>query len=293
MNALCLLVALAAVPVSHRKVVTEDGAALALYRFEAEYTRAPPVLLLADVGFGRLLLEPLAQYLAERGRTVYVAELRGQGRSSGGASLRAHVHLDFPAIARVIGEPVDLVAHGYVGALALAAAGRELPVRRVVALNVPMTPEPPTELQRRFLQSGARFSTLAASPEGRVVFEQLFAMESPLTGKLLREGTRDLSPSIAMELLTWLELGDLPLDDGTSVLERLRAYDRPTLMFLALADAWAPPEACVTLRQHGRAEVKQVLFSRFTHGDDFAHATLLRGDNAARHVFAPLEAFLR
>ncbi len=249
--------------------------------------------MLVDVGFGRSLAEPLARYLAERGRTVYVAELRGQGAAASGFSLRAMLHLDLPAVARAIGEPVDLIAHGYVGTLGLAAAGRELPVRRVVALNVPVEVEPPTALQRWFLGDGGRFSTLAASPAGAARFTQLFAPGSEVDGGVVRAGTRDLSPALAAELLTWLDAGDLPLDDGTSVRSRLRGFNHPTLSFLALADGWAPPESCTPLRDWAAAPVRQVLFSRFTHGDDFSHVSLLRGRRAPRFVFAPIEAFLR
>ncbi len=284
-----LIAALATVPVSHRRVTTDDGAALALYRYGLESDRVP-VLIVTDVGFGRSVAEPLAQFLAERGRTVFVAELRGQGAASDGFSLRAMVHLDLPAMARAIGTPVDLIAHGYVGSLAMAAAGHELPVRRVVALNTPFSPEEPTELQEWFLSDGGRFSSLLASPEGFEAFTQLFAMGSEIEGRI---SARDLSRATASELLTWLRTGDLPLDDGTTVTRRLSAFDRPTLLFLAMGDAWAPSESCSVLREMSRAKITFSSFSRFTHGDDLAHVTLLRGVNAERFVFRPIEEFLR
>lgn len=279
----------AATPVAHRKVVTEDGAALALYRYG---TGEKPVLFVVDFGFDRSLAEPLATYLAERGRLVYVAELRGQGASSPGMSLRSVVHLDFAALQRAIGTRVDLIAHGYAGSLALAAAGHELDVRKVVAFSTPMIPEPPTELQEWLLSNGARFSSLDAE-----TFDQLFAMQSkanPLQlSELRRTGTRDLSRAMASELLAWLKTGDLPLDDGTTVLRRLRGYERPTLMFLGLANAWAPSEACVILREFAPGDVRLRSFSRFSNGDDFAHVTLLMGALAPTLVFPDAEAFLR
>jgi predicted alpha/beta hydrolase len=283
-----LIAALATVPVAHRRVATEDGAALALYRYGE--VSGTPILIVTDLGFGRSVADPLAQFLAARGRTVFVAELRGQGAASDGFSLRAMLHLDLPAIARAIGTPVDLIAHGYVGSLAMAAAGRELPVRRVVALNTPFAPEEPTELQEWFLSDGGRFSTLFASLEGFEAFTQLFAMGSEIEGRV---SARDLTRATANELLTWMRSGDLPLDDGTTVTQRLRAFDRPTLMFLAMGNAWAPSESCSMLREVSNAKVKFASFSRFTHGDDFAHVTLLRGVNAERFVFRPIEDFLR
>ncbi len=293
MIALFAAIVLAAAPssvvTSHRKVVAEDGAALALYRYGSSASRLPPVLVIVDLGFDRSLADPLARFLAERGRTVFVAELRGQGASASGHSLRSLIHLDLPAITKVIGEPVQLIAHGYAGSLAMAAVGHELQVSRVVAFSTPMSPEPPTELQAWFLSDGARFSSLAASPEGAEIFSQLFAMGSALR----RGGTRDLSRAMAAELLAWLQTGDLPLDDGTSVLARLHAYDTPTLMFLGLANAWAPSEACVLLRERSRASVQLRSFSRFSDGEDFAHVTALQGASAPSLIFGDVEAFLR
>lgn len=280
--------------------MTDDGAALALYRYSGAGQRpgAPPVLVIADAGFGRALFDPLARRLASGGREIYVAELRGQGAADRGFSLRAAIPLDLPAVFRAIGATeIDLVAHGYLGALALAASTRELRVRRVVALNTPMTPGAPTQLALRFLEDGGRFSTLASSPEGFDVFEQLFAMRAEGDRRAFAGfaalGARDLGRPMAAELAAWMTLGDLPLDDGTTVLERLRAFDRPTLLLLGLADGWAPPEACVTLREQSRAKVEVRLFSRVLEGDDFAHVSLLLSERAPRFVFRAIEEYLR
>jgi predicted alpha/beta hydrolase len=292
--------------VSHRRVVSSDGASLALYRYlpPGGGVLRPPVLLVGEIGFGRLLFdlhrEGLARWLAARGYAVYVTELRGQGRADAGFTLRAWIHLDFPAIAKVIveerGQPFDLVAHGWAGTLALAAAGRELPVRRVVALSTPVDAEVPSALAEAFLAGGGHFSDFAASPGGARDFELLFAMETrfrPRTLAALRAlGTRDLSRGQAREWLTWMRTGDLPLDDGTTVRGRLRDFDRPTLLFLALGDGFAGPELCAPLRDVSRAPVRLRTFSRFETGDDFSHVSLLLGSNAPALVFAELDSFL-
>lgn len=330
---LALLVAQADVAVSHRKVTTADGAALALHRFlpPGGGVLQPPVLLVADVGFGRPLYDfkqrGLARWLASRGRAVYVAELRGQGASSSGHSLRSVVHLDLPAVAAAIAQDrasearsapacrgqacsqlsstgsdrtvadrrVDLIAHGYLGALALAAAGHELPVRRVVALQTPVLVESPTELVEAFLSGGGRFSSLSSSPEGFEIFSQLFSMGAEVDDGALRglaSSTRDLSRGTSAELLAWLHAGDLPLDDGTTVLGRLREYRAPTLLLLALADGFVPAESCTPLRELSKAPVQVRLFSRFMDGDDFSHASLLVGELAPRVVFPAVQLFL-
>ena len=105
-----------------------------------------------------------------------------------------------------------------------------------------------------------------------------------VTLRTIRESGFSMPLMIIFVTMSWVLLG---------VPGRLRAFDRPTLMFLAMGDAWAPSEACAPLREVSRAKVRFISFSRFTHGDDFAHVTLLRGVNAARFVFGPIEEFLR
>jgi predicted alpha/beta hydrolase len=301
---LLCLVALLAAPapeVAHRRVIAADGASLALYRYQLAGSGPgrPAVLLLADLGFDRGLLEPLARALALGGRTAYVAELRGQGASDPGFSLRAWVHLDLPAIARAIARdepgPLDLVAHGWAGTLALAATTRELAVRRVVALNTPVIAEPPVAELEAFLIDGGRYETWGTSPAAAAGFARLYVMGSAiapgvLAGLLAR--ARDLRPAMAREWLTWLRLGDLPLDDGTTVRGRLARFDRPALLLLALADNVAGPELCAPLRSLTGAAITVRSFSRFDSGDDLSHVTLLAGSNAPRLVFPLITAFL-
>ena len=293
-----LLLAQPAIEVSHRKVVTEDGAALALYRY-APLVKGdrPPVLLIADVGLGRALYdfrgEGLAWWLARRGREVYVAELRGQGRADAAHSLRTAVALDAPALAKVLPQPIDLVAHGYLGTLVLAS--RALRLHRVVGLNTPFEPEAPTTLMHEFLSDGGDFATLSSSPEGLARFEELFAMGARCDRRelsaLLSNGTRRLGVPLSAELLAWTQSGDLPLDDGSTVRSRLDGWATPTLIFLGLADAWAPTESCVGWRTAG-GPVRLRTFSRFTDGDDYAHVSIVFGPWARRFVFPEIAAFL-
>lgn len=303
MSALLAVLVLAqpVVTVSHRKLVTEDGAALALYRYQPLVTKRglPPVLLIADLGFGRALFdfegEGLAWWLVAHGREVYVAELRGQGAADATHSLRTAVELDLPALARALPGPVDLVAHGYLGTLVLAS--RALQLRRVVAIATPLEPDAPSTLQHDFLSGGADFATLSASPAGFDRFEQLFAMGSRgdhhVLAAFAANGTRTLGPGASRELLAWLQSGDLPLDDGSTVRARLAGWATPTLVLLGLADAWAPPESCVGWRAVAApGAVRLRTFSRFTDGDDYAHVSILVGHYARRWVFPELGAFL-
>jgi pimeloyl-ACP methyl ester carboxylesterase len=260
-------------------------------------------LLLSDFGFGRALYEHLdeglARHLARQGFTVYVAELRGQGASSSGQSLRALVHLDLPAIAQAIARehpgPLDLVAHGWLGTLALAATTHELAVRKVVALNTPVVFEAPPQRLAAALAADDRFSSFSGSLAGAEAFEVLFLNHSQIEARRLEElraQVRPLSAATAREWLSWMRAGDLPLDDGTSVRSRLARFDRPTLLLLGLADSVAGPELCAPLRERS-PKVTVRMFSRFDTGDDFGHVTSLVGVNAASLVYPEISTFLR
>lgn len=303
--ALVLALSAADVHVAHRKVVTADGAALALYSFGDRGEGAHnSVLIIGDIGFGRALYQPLAEFLVRTtGRRVFIAELRGQGAADASHSLRTTFALDFPAIAWAVrletkDKPVDLIAHGYLGTLALAATTNGLSVNKVVALNTPALTEQPTKLLADFLAHGGKFSTLSASPEGFSTFIHLFALGSRAERRelssTLNNATRDLGVPVSEELLAWMNAGDLPLDDGTTVAARLRDFDRPTLLLLGLSDTFAPTESCAPLRDLAtRADVKVRLFSRVVQGDDYAHASLFIGTRARDQVFSEIEEFLR
>ena len=290
----------------HRKVSTGDGASLALYSLRLASTSSlqrGDVLLVADFGFGRTLLTPLARRLAFEGYRVFVAELRGQGAADSAHSLQNTWAFDLPAVFAAVSKeapgPVHLVVHGYAGSMVMAAvaSGSTLQVGQIVALNTPVSAEPPTELLESFLSTGGRFSTLAASPEGFVAFEQLFTMGSRADRRsrsaVATLAARDLGRPLASELLAWMQAGDLPLGDGTSLQTRLRALDRPTLLMLALADAFAPTEACEPLRDVAKGPVTVRLFSRVAQGDDYAHASLFLGQRADQQVFTEIVEFLR
>jgi pimeloyl-ACP methyl ester carboxylesterase len=146
-----------------------------------------------------------------------------------------------------------------------------------------------------FLGGGGSFASLASSPSGFDMFEQLFAMGADVDPHLLRGlagTTRDLSKGTSAELLAWMQAGDLPLDDGSSVLSRLREFDRPTLLLLGLADGFAPAEACAPLRELARGKVQLMSFSRVANDDDFAHVSMVLGKRAPRHVYPAIAAFL-
>ncbi|MER2565826.1 MAG: alpha/beta hydrolase [Myxococcaceae bacterium] len=300
---MCLAMLLAASPeltVSHRRVTTPDGVALAVYRYERPGPKVSvPVLLVPDVGFTRAAYDfegrGLARSLAESGRAVFVVELRGQGKAGPGVSLEAMARdLDGVLDALEV-KRVDLVVHGWAGSVVLAVNSDDPRIRRVIAFNTPLLAEVPSTLAENFLLDGGRFSTLASTPAGAHVFELLFSMWSKFpTGTdraFLATGTRDLSKPIAAELLTWMRSGDLPLASG-SVVERLTAWKKPTLLLVGLADGFASPELCAVWRERAGGSVKLRSFSRLETREDFSHLSLLLGSNAPAIVFPLVHDFL-
>ncbi len=299
----CLALLLAVSPeltVSHRRVTTPDGVALAVYRYERPGTKvSTPVVLVPDVGFTRAAYDfegrGLARTLAESGRTVFIAELRGQGKSGPGVSLEAMAR-DLDVVLDAIEvKQIDLVVHGWAGSVVLAVNEDDPRIRRVIAFNTPLLAEVPSALAENFLLDGGRFSTLASSPAGAQVFELLFSMWSKFpTGSdrgLLATGTRDLSKPVAAELLTWMRSGDLPLAKG-SVVQKLTGWKKPTLLLVGLADGFASPELCAVWRERAPASVKLRSFSRLETREDFSHLSLLLGSNAPAIVFPLVNDFL-
>lgn len=291
------------VETAHRKVVSSDGAALALYRYRpadgADGRR--PVLLVPDLGMRKAVFDlqgdGLARWLAGKGRLVYVAELRGQGAAVRNVwHLSQYVERDLPAIAKAIGEPFDLIAHGWSGTLALAAASHELKgkVVRVVAFSTPVEADVPNRLTEQLLEAGGRLSELADDPPA---FSTLFAHRARFSehklSALRQSALCDLSREAASELLGWMRSGDLNLSDGSTVKSRLARYDVPTLLLLPLADNWAGSELAAPLREVSKAPVVMKAFSRFELvGEDYTHLSLLHGDRAKKDVFPALWAFL-
>lgn len=293
------------------KVLTSDGVALATYRYAPPgggLTR-PPVLLLADLGLGRAAFDldgrGLARRLQQAGRDVYVVELRGHGSSDVPLDWRLAdlVRRDLPAVVAAIGQRrpglVDLVAHGYVGTLAMAATVRELEGRvgRVVALSTPALLEVPNPRLEALLERGGAFARLAQLPEGRKELGLLLAHHGVFRRGVrdaLLSGLSDLGAAASGDLLAWMRSGDLELGPGDGVAARLSRYDRPTLLFLPVANNFAPSELASPFRELAPSAPFRVrLLSRFEqHGEDYSHLSLLQGAAAERDVWAPLLAFL-
>lgn len=282
---------------------TSDGAAVYLYRYlpAGGGSGTRPVLLVPELGFSRAVFDArdagLARFLQRKGRDTFVLEPRGHGQSAApeGWRLADIVAEDLPAavleIQKLREGPIDLVAYGYGGALALAATARELKGRvgRVVALSTPVAAELPNAATRSLLERAAAFGEDAGA------FELLFARGGLFHRGVLskvRDETRSLGPTASRELLGWMESGELELSDEP-LTSRLRRYDRPTLLVMALADNFAHPEFASPLRDLAPSLVRVKLLSKlYLLREDYAHVSLVQGTGAPSDVFAPALEFL-
>jgi len=143
----------------YHTVTTDDGWKLALYHYSPENTGSAlgPTLLVHGLGANRYNMAPpvheisIAEYLRSRGHDVWVAELRGAGRSRTTGWRRRkpfdfndYVFQDTPAlIQRVLDETgasrVNWVGHSLGGMIAYASLinGRQDWIRSVVTVGSP------------------------------------------------------------------------------------------------------------------------------------------------------------
>ncbi|MGQ0508468.1 MAG: alpha/beta hydrolase [Myxococcaceae bacterium] len=307
------LALLAAHPgVFHRRVQAEDGTTIALHRFvpEAGGDARPSVLLIPDVGFSRaaydLQGEGIARRLQGEGFDTFVVEPRGQGRSEAPADwhltdiplLDVRVALD--AVQGLHPGKVDLVVHGFSGALVLGALSKELKgrVRRVIALTPAVAPDPPSLFMGKLLEKKGQWAQLTSSPEGAALFEILFLRNGRLPigrAEALQERLLgNLSPSAAVELERWMIQGELAYPDGTTLCTRLGTYDRTTLLVLGIGDNFAQADFASPLRDLApKAKMTvRVLNRREGFTEDYSHLSMLHGRAAAAEIERKTVRFL-
>lgn len=131
---------------------TDDDQPLALYRRRPDVREAPPVLLVHGLAQNRHTWElsdrSFAAYLAAEGFDVWLAELRGHGRSRerGAAYARGfadYADRDVPALLAYVrrragGQPVRYVGHSLGGVLGLCQHRRQTDLAGVAALASPL-----------------------------------------------------------------------------------------------------------------------------------------------------------
>jgi pimeloyl-ACP methyl ester carboxylesterase len=316
---------------------TADGWGLAAHRYCAdEDPRGLPVILCHGLGGNRYSFDlgeapSLARFLKQRGRDVWVVELRGSGMSGRPGILRSdvpyswglddHLHKDVPAVMKKVlertGAPaVHWIGHSMGGLLALAylAQNPHGPVASVVTIG---SPTDFSKIPRRMFEVllkfrwGLRICPFAPFPlVTRAFIPVLHWLPSYVQGLFHRPNIKPRvmrsiaalgSPQI-MSARLWLEFGRflesaaLTAENGVPYLERLSQSQVPILALSGSKDLMAPPEAVCAFSRHVRegCEIRCVPMGKaFGCLEDYGHMDLLLGVGAEREVFPIIDEWLK
>lgn len=285
----------AAPPVREGELRLPGGERVGLLHLSGWGPGGVPVLLVPDLGLTPMVFlhrsGGLAATLAAGGREVYVLDWSRTDARGGLAGIVGRV---LPAALKAAGSgaAVDVVGHGYAGTLVIAASTDEAAglVNRVVALNTPVELAPPNPILTGVLERGGQLADLALTPAGvRTLWLLLMdggAFSPGLPSTFRRVGLVNLKPTVATDLVDWMRAGDLALA-GQRLSERLRRYDRPTLLLLPLRDNFAHQEHAAPLRELAiRATVRSQQLSRLDGlSEDYTHLSILQGRHAPTEVW--------
>lgn len=231
-----------------RYVHTADGARLALSEVGRGPKDGPRFLLIHGFAQNRLafMLGSLPEQLLARGARVFVAELRGHGRSRNDRrprhSLSHHLTIDLPALIAAVGPPVHLIGHSMGGLLGYALLGSSAPLASLTTFGAPVLLGAGRYLVRAASLLGPAGAALPAVPMDR--FLRLLA--SPLsvpdaTGPLLvlQRLTRLASPRHASfaDLETILANADPESPIIFRELARMARVPRPAIAGVELEPA--------------------------------------------------------
>lgn len=309
---------------------TRDGWQLPLYHYPSGIQASPwgPVVLMHGLSANRFDLDApdprisLAKFLAEHGHDVWVAELRGAGRSRPpGWPLRGrqsfdfddYVHRDLPAIIRRVldesGSPsLHWVGHSMGGMLGYAAMEHydqkifrsmtsiaspaftnvkhplvdRLYRMRFILRVLPWLPS------RRLAQLGSLAPGLISSALGRIVANP-DNMDPKHVRQLLAKAITDLPAPLLEQLAEWYggPPGFKRRDGLFDYFEQMRRIEVPTLVIAGEGDLLTP---VVDLRSVydsiGSTDKRIVIAGRrqgFSH--DYGHVDLVLGMEARREIY--------
>jgi len=318
-------------------VTTQDGRRLALHHYKAGGNgHGAPVILCHGVSSNRycfdLPLAPsLARFLAEAGRDVWVAELRGSGMSERPRLFISDVpytwdfddHLtgDVPAIIggvlnRTGATEVHWVGHSMGGMLILAhlAGDHNPPVASAVTVGSPADFSQPRNRCVSLLMKLRPILGLTEISLPHLAIKLAIPFCHRATFYLLTPfHPTNMSCSVARRMLTlisepvtsskvWLQLGDFAErgvfgpDGGPSYLDGLAASKTPLFFIGGTMDQMAPPGtirgACAANGETG--ERKCLILGKGSGAvEDYGHVDLLLGVRSPEEVFSPILEWLR
>lgn len=307
---------------------TEDGWKLHLVRTAgASLDRGTrPVLIVPGYGMNGFIFAfhpagtSLVRHLADAGLEVWVANLRGQGKSraaseeSPGPSLRRYAETDLrTAIHAVLehtmtrADRADVLGASLGGSIAYAHLALEHAPRvgSLVAVGSPLrwrdvpaviraafrSPRLASLVRIRGTERLARRLVPIATRVPKVLSLYLNADNVDLSAahEMIRT-VEDPHPRVNADIAKWLIASDMVLR-GVNVTEALRARREPLLLVVGNKDGVVPEASALSARDAwgGPVDVHRV-------GDEarwYAHADLFVGRESPERVFAPVTKWLR
>jgi predicted alpha/beta hydrolase len=272
-----------------------DGVPLALYRARpADPRPAPPLLLVHGTFSNRTFFlganeRGMGRWLAQRGYDVWVAELRGHGRSgSEGRANRWHfedwILRDAPALVRAVLEATGSdrliwIGHSAGGVIGFALGGLGHALSGALGAIVALSAAAPTGL-------GILQYPMAAA--GLVVTRLM----GRFPARLLGIGPEDEHPGIFAQWMKWNLRGRWHGSDGTDYYANARRIAVPVLGIAGGGD-WliAPPELCRDLLGATSSGDRTFMVAGRAQGfsEDFNHHRVV-ASSAARAEVWPLIA---
>lgn len=257
-------------PTTMRKVTFDDGAETTLERWGEN---GPAILCIHGMTSSRRSWTRLAEHLASRYR-VFAYDQRGHGdlASRTGPMTLAQCTADAAAIAREIGEPIELLAgHSWGGAVALDSA-EPIAARNVLAID-PMLAQLPAAWYGEFLDELRELFSLHGAARAHRIRE-LYASWHDLDteGKVHAVASMSVAPIVGLRdenpAHTW------------DICERALDYPLPLALVLPDAAESIIPRDCYDRLLRGAAS--ETIVTIVPEGDHNLHRT----------AFAPFVAAL-
>ncbi|MEZ4453783.1 MAG: alpha/beta fold hydrolase [Nannocystaceae bacterium] len=237
-----------------------------------------------------------ARFLAERGHTVYLGELRGHGRSKGpaprggGWGFDAYARADIPALIRAVhlqeGRPIYLFCHSMAGYAALVGLALDADLQGQVA-GVVLLSSAVNDYSDGGLKKVAMIRLGAAL--GRLL--------GRFPAKALKMGPSDEPGRLMRTFAAWARDRSFRSDDGAiDYWQALAEVRLPVFAGIGEADVFhASPARGKRLVDHLGGDDKTFLVLGRSSGlsRDFGHVDVLRGKAAEAEVLPQIDAWIR
>ena len=313
-------------PTEVLRVPTDDGATLALHRYQPDGPAHPvPVLVCHGIASNRHTWSlgedrDLGRFLADRGFDTYLVDLRGHGASSRAdpsTSIDTFALHDVPAAVQAVrsatgARRVAWIGHSMGGLVMVAylAQTPDPPLAAAVTVGSPVDwrgADEMTGLIRGLLRAltgpvparaaalfYARWDGQLPLDLDRVVYEPSNMGRAELAD-MMRIGVSPIQSGVREQFAAAIEAGSFVSADGsTDYMQAAAGIDVPFLVIAGRKDHLSPPERTVTFFDALGSPDKTWRVFGLDQGDaaDYGHVDLCNGDHAGEDVYPYLAQWL-